>query len=132
MNPPREGKALLVLDLDHTLLDFSSRVREPGIFRFLFDAVKSSGGSRGGHISLLGTFCANFRSMYHGYGKTKLREVGQSEVKSREPLVMFARVRLSFVILCMLWRLRRIRFHYLSCVFRACLDRRRKQLGRSR
>lgn len=27
MNPPREGKALLVLDLDHTLLDFTTRVR---------------------------------------------------------------------------------------------------------
>ena len=26
MNPPRDGKALLVLDLDHTLVDFSSRV----------------------------------------------------------------------------------------------------------
>lgn len=25
MNEPREGKPLLVLDLDHTLLDFSSR-----------------------------------------------------------------------------------------------------------
>ncbi|CAM9501622.1 unnamed protein product [Ascophyllum nodosum] len=25
MNPPRDGKALLVLDLDHTLVDFSSR-----------------------------------------------------------------------------------------------------------
>eukprot|EP00752_Nemacystus_decipiens_P002670 g2498.t1 len=25
MNPPREGKALLVLDLDHTLLDFTTR-----------------------------------------------------------------------------------------------------------
>mmetsp|Transcript_6309 Transcript_6309/g.11218 ORF Transcript_6309/g.11218 Transcript_6309/m.11218 type:complete len:422 (-) Transcript_6309:188-1453(-) len=31
MNPPREGKPLLVLDLDHTLLDFSSRqLREAG------------------------------------------------------------------------------------------------------
>ena len=25
MQPPREGKPLLVLDLDHTLLDFSSK-----------------------------------------------------------------------------------------------------------
>lgn len=30
MNPPREGKALLVLDLDHTLLDFSSSVSMKG------------------------------------------------------------------------------------------------------
>lgn len=28
MNPPRDGKALLVLDLDHTLLDFTTRVSQ--------------------------------------------------------------------------------------------------------
>ncbi|CAN0017587.1 unnamed protein product, partial [Choristocarpus tenellus] len=26
INPPRDGKSLLVLDLDHTLLDFSARI----------------------------------------------------------------------------------------------------------
>lgn len=30
MNPPRQGKPLLVLDLDHTLLDFSSRQLQQG------------------------------------------------------------------------------------------------------
>lgn len=49
MNPPREGKSLLVLDLDHTLLDFSSRVCKA------WNADGSLGGAKGSRIGAIDT-----------------------------------------------------------------------------